>query len=135
MPDQSLYLIVLRFMKAMGNKNGLEPPHFRVVGQRAPTETSSRPRNMSKLDETNPVLCEHESIETEPYTVRYKLKKGWYFTFCIFTVIILFLRRKSVADHSARWGSIFDIPCKMIASSATGILETCLCRVSVRKVS
>jgi len=41
--------------------------------------------------------------------------------------------RRSVVDHSARWGSSFKISCKMVANSSTGILETCLCRVSVRK--
>eukprot|EP00795_Rhopilema_esculentum_P006336 gene6336-11769_t len=44
-----------------------------------------------------------------------------------------FTTRKRVADHSARWDSKFNLSCKLIASQATGILETCLCRVSVRK--
>lgn len=41
--------------------------------------------------------------------------------------------RKDVTEHSARWGSVFNLTCKMVAGSSNGMLETCLCRISVRK--
>lgn len=41
--------------------------------------------------------------------------------------------RNDVLDHSVRWGCVFDFSSKMVANSATGMLETSLCRVSVRK--
>eukprot|EP00794_Sanderia_malayensis_P016016 gene16016-17633_t len=41
--------------------------------------------------------------------------------------------RKDVTEHLAKWGSIFNFTCKMVANSSSGMLEKCLCRVSIRK--
>ncbi|XP_065575655.1 early estrogen-induced gene 1 protein-like isoform X2 [Artemia franciscana] len=41
--------------------------------------------------------------------------------------------REEVFDHVARWQASFTFPCKMYASVSTGMLEPCICRVSVRK--
>ncbi|XP_067129872.1 early estrogen-induced gene 1 protein [Centruroides vittatus] len=42
-------------------------------------------------------------------------------------------QREAVQDHCVKWGSQFSFCCKMTANAYTGILETCICRVSVRK--
>ena len=46
----------------------------------------------------------------------------------------VFLFRGNVVSHCVKWASHFSFPCKLSASPSTGILETSLCRVSVRKV-
>jgi len=40
--------------------------------------------------------------------------------------------REEVRDHRVRWNAKFQVACKMTAS-VSGVLETCACRVSVRK--
>lgn len=42
-------------------------------------------------------------------------------------------KSEAVQDHCVKWGSQFSFCCKMTANAYTGILETCICRVSVRK--
>lgn len=41
--------------------------------------------------------------------------------------------RKEVYNNCVKWNHKFTFVCKMSASAATGILEPCVCRVSVRK--
>ncbi|XP_064616459.1 early estrogen-induced gene 1 protein-like isoform X2 [Liolophura sinensis] len=41
--------------------------------------------------------------------------------------------RDEVKDHCVRWQSKFLFQCKLTASAHTGVLEPCMCRVSVRK--
>lgn len=41
--------------------------------------------------------------------------------------------RKPVTDHRVCWDKKHDFVCKMAGSATSGVLETCLCRVSVRK--
>lgn len=38
-------------------------------------------------------------------------------------------------DHCVKWGSRFDFTCKMTANASSGILDSCIMRISVRKVS
>ncbi|KPP60081.1 hypothetical protein Z043_121946 [Scleropages formosus] len=45
------------------------------------------------------------------------------------------LVRKEVQENCVRWENRFSFTCKMSASPATGVLDPCICRVSVRKVS
>ena len=42
--------------------------------------------------------------------------------------------REEVHDHQVKWHCKRNFVCKMIANANTGVLEPCLCRVSVRKV-
>lgn len=42
-------------------------------------------------------------------------------------------QRANIASHSVKWGSSFNFSCKLSSAPGTGILETCMCRVSVRK--
>ena len=37
-------------------------------------------------------------------------------------------------NNCVQWHSKFNFMCKMSASAQTGILEPCVCRISVRKV-
>ncbi|KAM9797327.1 EEIG family member 2 isoform 1-T2 [Syngnathus typhle] len=41
--------------------------------------------------------------------------------------------REAVQANSVRWRKRFSFPCKMNASAGTGVLDPCVCRVSVRK--
>ncbi|XP_078686142.1 early estrogen-induced gene 1 protein-like isoform X1 [Branchiostoma floridae x Branchiostoma belcheri] len=41
--------------------------------------------------------------------------------------------REEVSEHCVRWNNKFKFACKMMANAATGILDPCICRVSVRK--
>ena len=43
--------------------------------------------------------------------------------------------REEVQDHTVRWGAKFEFVCKMSANASTGILDPCVLRVSIRKVS
>ena len=42
--------------------------------------------------------------------------------------------REEVTDHCVKWNSRFDFECKMSANASNGVLNSCLLRVSVRKV-
>lgn len=42
--------------------------------------------------------------------------------------------REPVQANCVRWRKRFSFPCKMSASAGTGVLDPCVCRVSVRKV-
>ncbi|XP_034035372.1 protein FAM102B isoform X2 [Thalassophryne amazonica] len=41
--------------------------------------------------------------------------------------------RESVQANCVRWRKRFSFPCKMSANAGTGVLDPCVCRVSVRK--
>lgn len=41
--------------------------------------------------------------------------------------------KEEVKENCVKWGARFSFSCKMTANAYTGILETCICRVSVRK--
>ncbi|KAI5090361.1 protein FAM102B, partial [Silurus meridionalis] len=41
--------------------------------------------------------------------------------------------RETVQANCVRWRTRFSFPCKMSASAGTGVLDPCICRVSVRK--
>ncbi|XP_077463049.1 EEIG family member 2 isoform X1 [Stigmatopora argus] len=41
--------------------------------------------------------------------------------------------REAVLANCVRWKKRFSFPCKMSASAGTGVLDPCVCRVSVRK--
>ncbi|XP_064457230.1 early estrogen-induced gene 1 protein-like [Ornithodoros turicata] len=41
--------------------------------------------------------------------------------------------REEVADHCVKWNSQFAFCCKMSANASTGVLDPCICRVSIRK--
>lgn len=41
--------------------------------------------------------------------------------------------RETVLSNCVRWRKHFSFPCKMSASAGTGVLDPCVCRVSVRK--
>ncbi|XP_028823663.1 protein FAM102B-like [Denticeps clupeoides] len=41
--------------------------------------------------------------------------------------------RETVQANCVRWKKRFSFPCKMSASAGTGVLDPCVCRVSVRK--
>lgn len=43
--------------------------------------------------------------------------------------------REEVQQNCVRWRKKFSFVCKMSANAITGVLDPCLCRVSVRKVS
>ena len=43
--------------------------------------------------------------------------------------------REEVQEHTVRWNAKFDFPCKMSANASTGVLDPCILRISVRKVS
>lgn len=44
-----------------------------------------------------------------------------------------FSPREEVVEHRVRWRAKYMFVCKMVASTNTGILEPCICRISVRK--
>lgn len=46
-----------------------------------------------------------------------------------------FPRREPVQANCVRWRKQFSFPCKMSANAGTGVLDPCVCRVSVRKVA
>lgn len=46
----------------------------------------------------------------------------------------VFSNREPVQANCVRWKKMFSFPCKMSASAGTGVLDPCVCRVSVRKV-
>ncbi|XP_076442810.1 EEIG family member 2-like [Babylonia areolata] len=41
--------------------------------------------------------------------------------------------RRDIRSNSVAWNAQFDFPCKMTASANTGVLDPCVCRISVRK--
>eukprot|EP00090_Calanus_glacialis_P044201 TRINITY_DN7865_c0_g1_i1.p1 TRINITY_DN7865_c0_g1~~TRINITY_DN7865_c0_g1_i1.p1 ORF type:complete len:348 (+),score=114.26 TRINITY_DN7865_c0_g1_i1:103-1146(+) len=41
--------------------------------------------------------------------------------------------REEVENHAVRYDTKFNFPCKMAANSNTGVLDSCKCRVSIRK--
>ncbi|XP_070532751.1 early estrogen-induced gene 1 protein-like [Ptychodera flava] len=41
--------------------------------------------------------------------------------------------REEVCNHCVQWNTRFNFLCKMNANASTGILDPCLCRVSIRK--
>jgi hypothetical protein len=49
--------------------------------------------------------------------------------------LLFFSHREEVQDHAVRWGAKFEFVCKMSANASTGVLDPCILRVSVRKVS
>ena len=42
--------------------------------------------------------------------------------------------REEVVDHCVKWGSRFETECKMNANASNGVLNSCLLRISVRRV-
>jgi len=42
-------------------------------------------------------------------------------------------KRMEVENHAVRYDARFTFPCKMAANSNTGVLDSCKCRVSIRK--
>lgn len=44
------------------------------------------------------------------------------------------VHREEVQQNCVRWGKKFSFVCKMCANPITGVLDPCICRVSVRKV-
>jgi len=42
-------------------------------------------------------------------------------------------KREEVDNHAVRYDTKFTFPCKMAANSSTGVLDSCKCRVSIRK--
>lgn len=48
--------------------------------------------------------------------------------------IMCVFSRETVHANCVRWRKKFSFPCKMSASAGTGVLDPCVCRVSVRKV-
>lgn len=51
-----------------------------------------------------------------------------------YVVLCVFVRREQVQANCVRWRKRFSFPCKMSANAGTGVLDPCVCRVSVRKV-
>ncbi|XP_064649163.1 early estrogen-induced gene 1 protein-like isoform X2 [Lineus longissimus] len=43
--------------------------------------------------------------------------------------------REEIHDHVVNWNACFSFMCKMSASLITGVLEPCICRISVRRES
>jgi len=41
--------------------------------------------------------------------------------------------REEVVNHAVKYDQKFSFPCKMAANSTTGVLDSCKCRVSIRK--
>ena len=54
--------------------------------------------------------------------------------FVLLKFSIVFIRREEVKNHVVRWKARYTFQSKMAASANTGMLESCQCRVSVRKV-
>jgi len=44
-----------------------------------------------------------------------------------------FSKRVDVSQHACKYGDNFTFPCKMHANASTGVLESCKCRISIRK--
>ncbi|XP_076455154.1 EEIG family member 2-like isoform X1 [Babylonia areolata] len=44
-----------------------------------------------------------------------------------------FSPREDIRSNCVRWNTEFNFPCKMTASANTGVLDPCVCRISVRK--
>ena len=42
-------------------------------------------------------------------------------------------KREEVENHAVKYDTKFTFPCKMAANSSTGVLDSCKCRVSIRK--
>jgi len=42
-------------------------------------------------------------------------------------------QRGQVSNHCVSWSKVFSFPCKLSSSISTGVLDTCICRISVRK--
>lgn len=42
-------------------------------------------------------------------------------------------RREEVSNHAVKYDQKFSFPCKMAANYNTGVLDSCKCRVSIRK--
>lgn len=51
----------------------------------------------------------------------------------VFLVTVRF--REEVQEHTVSWNAKFEFPCKMSANASTGVLDPCILRISVRKVS
>lgn len=49
--------------------------------------------------------------------------------------LFLLYCREEVQENCVRWKKKFSFVCKMSANPATGLLDPCICRVSVRKVN
>lgn len=47
---------------------------------------------------------------------------------------VLVSHREPVQANSVHWKKRFSFICKMSANAGTGVLDPCVCRVSVRKV-
>lgn len=56
-------------------------------------------------------------------------------TYATDTKLMFSICREVVQANCVRWKKKFLFMCKISASATTGILDTCICRVSVRKVS
>lgn len=50
------------------------------------------------------------------------------------TNFFFFRFREEVSDHKVKWLCKTNFVVKMVANANTGVLEPCMCRVSVRKV-
>ena len=46
----------------------------------------------------------------------------------------MMLNREEVKDHCVKWGRTFEFDCKMNANASNGVLNSCMLRISVRKV-
>jgi hypothetical protein len=44
-----------------------------------------------------------------------------------------FSKRVEVSNHAVKYQETFTFPCKMHANASTGVLESCKCRISIRK--
>lgn len=54
--------------------------------------------------------------------------------FTVTTRCVFVFYRETVQANCVRWRKRFSFPCKMSANAGTGVLDPCVCRVSVRKV-
>ena len=57
----------------------------------------------------------------------------FFFIYLVFS--FFFFCREEVQQHTVRWAAKFPFVCKMSANASTGVLEPCLLRISVRKVT
>ena len=53
----------------------------------------------------------------------------------LFIYTLFYFFREEIQDHKVRWGAKFEFVCKMSANASTGVLDPCMLRISVRKVT
>lgn len=85
------------------------------------------PEKNQREARTDCIRGEHPRFD-ERLKIYPQLQKYYYQVVCV-------THRLEVLHNSVQWGKMFEFECQTAVNSLSGVLDDCMCRLSVRKVS